>query len=311
MIIAIWTTKEMGVFYWNLNRQGYGKTDTLPDNTSGDPDLIETQAGAFKDCCNIWAPRYSQVGMLGLARHSSSPAFNDYLGTAVADVISAFRSFLQERPDKKRPFVLAGHSQGSIILVKVIKECIEGQADVEAQFVAAYLAGSYVPQDVFGTIFKSIHPCTGPLDTKCIISWDTRTSDLFELNSVHSMGPGLGLWPHLLYWGLFNEYCNKPEDKDDVSKGRLQISPVTWTTEGEGKYLGAKQYGKTEPVMPPEEWSKSIKVTDKAVWVEDPRSWLENAGPAASGGNLHPIDVHLWFFNIKENVEKRVASFKA
>ena len=78
------------------------------------------------------------------------------------DVSAAFIHFLKNRPAKARPFIIAAHSQGSFLATRVIRDCIEGTT-AEKQFVAAYLAGGYVPLDLFGTVFKSVHACTGEL----------------------------------------------------------------------------------------------------------------------------------------------------
>merc|ERR1712196_68444 len=59
---------------------------------------------------------------------------------ALCDVRNAFVAFLAQRKDKMRPFIVAGHSQGSVLMAKVIKDCIEG-SNYEDLFVAAYLAG--------------------------------------------------------------------------------------------------------------------------------------------------------------------------
>ena len=77
---------------------------------------------------------------------------------AYADVKRAFEAFLEQRPDKVRPFVVAGHSQGSILLSKVLRQCVAGQA-CESYFVAGYLTGGYVPLDLFESGVGAIHNC--------------------------------------------------------------------------------------------------------------------------------------------------------
>ena len=48
-----------------------------------------------------------------------------------------------------------------------------------------------------------------------------------------------------------------------------------------------------------------------AVQVPDPRGWCKNAPPMpAKEGNLHPVDVALWFYNIRANVEQRIVAFR-
>merc|ERR1712083_340182 len=96
---------------------------------------------------------------------------------------------------------------------------------------------------------------------------------------------------------------------DDAGKARVQTNPLTWSQAGGGQHLGAKVPGNDQPVVPPEGYGNSVTVTDKAVWVDDPRPWYSKCGPAASGGNLHPVDIQFWFFNIRENVPKRLQAF--
>ena len=59
---------------------------------------------------------------LGALRPDSSPAktetFRAAMDLALADAKTAFRAFLADRPDKKRPFIIAAHSQGCFHMVK-------------------------------------------------------------------------------------------------------------------------------------------------------------------------------------------------
>ena len=44
------------------------------------------------------------------------------------------------------------------------------------------------------------------------------------------------------------------------------------------------------------------------LWVAD-AAHMKDPGPAAGVGNLHPADVTMWYYNIKDNVAKRVAAW--
>jgi len=309
-------TTEMGITSWNVGIKGYAKgcpPKGLTGMAAGTPDLMDDQASAFKETCNIWAPRYSQVGLLSLGKatpkmsDAQEAKFKAAMDKATADVVEAFNLFLSTRPDKSRPFVILGHSQGSIIATKVIKDVLAGH-NQQKVFVAAYLAGGYIPVDLIPTIGHGIHVCTGPEDTNCIISWDTRTKDVWKPASIHD--GGLALWPHILYWVYFDKYCgDMPKEKDPDSKPRVQISPLTWTDAAGGAYLGAKDHGNDTPQMPPDGWAEAV-TPDKGgmcLWVNNPAPWMKDPGPAAKDGNLHPVDVTMWHYNLKENVAQRVA----
>ena len=360
-------TTEVGLLAWNIpyNEYSINAHGRCNGPISGDPDMMEGQAGAF-DCCNLWAPRYSQLGLLaqmvdlGHAGDAKLERVQASIYVALADVLRAFIAFLETRPDKTRPFVIAAHSQGSWLMTKVIKDCLE-DSPYRRYFVAAYLAGGYVPQDLFGSVFHNIHVCGGPevrscnvrgcssvvqftrcgwnglerfgtvgtgvvrmrrrrcthlQDTGCIISFDTRVKG-FVPEGLQKLGiPGLGVWPHHIYWLTHDRYCAKPVGMDDTSKPRVQISPLTWKAAGGGVHLGAnasfksKVPGRSAPVVPPAGYGEKTEVSAMAVLVEDPGSWL-GKGVGSKGGpnNMHPIDVHFWFYNIRENVPKRIQAW--
>ena len=82
---------------------------------------------------------------------------------AYRDVANAWRSYLRNH-NRGRPFVLIGHSQGSIMLQELIKREIEGKP-VAGQMLRAIIPGFnvLVPQGkLVGGTFKSTPLCTSP-----------------------------------------------------------------------------------------------------------------------------------------------------
>mmetsp|Transcript_19919 Transcript_19919/g.36086 ORF Transcript_19919/g.36086 Transcript_19919/m.36086 type:complete len:133 (+) Transcript_19919:592-990(+) len=83
----------------------------------GRGDLIHEHAGAFAESCNVWAPRYRQMGFLAQGQNldANDPTVlanvKASMAMALADLKAAFKAFLAQRPDKTRPFVIAAHSQ--------------------------------------------------------------------------------------------------------------------------------------------------------------------------------------------------------
>ena len=63
------------------------------------------------------------------------------LDIALHDLEHAFDHFLNSRPDKTRPFIVAGHSQGAILMSRVLATRVEG-TQYASKLVAAYLAGA-------------------------------------------------------------------------------------------------------------------------------------------------------------------------
>jgi len=307
-------TTEYGLAVWNVKRDSYGQPDKLPDFF--DPDLIADQAGAFATSCNIWAPRYSQQGMLSMISTShmgiQSPPekrqkYVDSLLVGYADVKDAFEYFMKNR-DPKRPFIVAAHSQGSILASKLIAECID-RTDLVNSFVAGYLAGAYLPKDLFGPVYKNISICNGPEDHKCIISWDTRVSGSWD---PKDMG---GIYLHFAYYLLHNKYCDEPRTdglavgEEQYAKPAVQVNPMTWINDGQGgKHFGVKLSTSDEPLKGPKDYGSKTKVHQNAMLIEDPKAWYTEY--PKTGANFHPKDIQFFFFNIKQNVAARLKAFK-
>jgi hypothetical protein len=107
-------------------------------------DTVATQASVFKKNCNIYAPRYRQmsIAVLEMSEEKSAP----YMAVAESDVLAAFKYYLKHY-NKGRPYFLASHSQGSNILLCILKK----HRDLvrNDQLVAAYLLGwTFTDQDL-------------------------------------------------------------------------------------------------------------------------------------------------------------------
>jgi hypothetical protein len=124
--------------------------------------VLISQVGAFNGCCRMYAPHYRQ-STLG-ALKSSPPSVE----LAYADVARAFRYYI-EHENHGRPFIIAAHSQGAALAVRLLQEEILGKP-IQKQLVAAYVAGSYAPAN-FGDV--GLPACTTPTQTGCIASWNT------------------------------------------------------------------------------------------------------------------------------------------
>ena len=137
------------------------------------------QFARFHELCRTFAPIYRQVTLASFATGVTQENLGIAFGIAYADVRNAWRRFLAER-NEGRPFILIGHSQGSIHLEKLIKEEIEGKP-VAARMVSALLIGWNVEvpvgRDVGGT-FASTPLCTRPGQTGCVVTYAAFRHDV-------------------------------------------------------------------------------------------------------------------------------------
>ncbi|HEY0131015.1 MAG TPA: DUF3089 domain-containing protein [Allosphingosinicella sp.] len=181
-----------------LNANGYGSTgQVLPDKAakvdcfyvyptvSRDPGLnsdlepgreeqatVAVQLARFASVCRTFAPIYRQVTATALPRAFAGEDMRPAFATAYSDVLAAWKDFLARR-NQGRPFVLIGHSQGSIHLLQLIAEEVEGKP-VAKKMLSAILLGwpVEVPEGrLVGGSLKSTPLCSKAGQTGCVIAY--------------------------------------------------------------------------------------------------------------------------------------------
>ena len=142
-----------------------------PLELDGEPDrrarlFIESQSSAFNGASEIWAPKYRQAayGAFLLKSEDAQKA----LDLAYRDVLAAFDAFLKAQP-AGRPIILAGHSQGSLHLSRLLADRREA---LKNRLVAAYVVGW--PVSVTADLpAMGLEPCARPDQAGCVLSWQS------------------------------------------------------------------------------------------------------------------------------------------
>lgn len=103
------------------------------------------QLQPFAHSCNCFSPHYRQLGI-----ESLKMSVHDFLANIqipYEDVRNAFFYYI-EHLNEGRPFILAGHSQGSSLLQELLRQEFSG-GRFAGQFIAAYLPGFSMVRDDF------------------------------------------------------------------------------------------------------------------------------------------------------------------
>jgi pimeloyl-ACP methyl ester carboxylesterase len=134
--------------------------------------VIRQQFARFASACRSFAPMYRQVTLVGLRTRMGSSGFALDTGTAYDDVRDAWNHYLKH-DNNGRGVVLIGHSQGAMLLTRLIAEEIDGKP-ILSRLVSAILLGTSVPVlkgRTVGGAFKSIPLCRSAAQTGCLISY--------------------------------------------------------------------------------------------------------------------------------------------
>ena len=89
--------------------------------------IARYQAARYAQTCRVFAPMYRQQTLGGLAAGGSPEA----LELAYSDVVEAWREYLAEH-NRGRPFVLIGHSQGTRMLRRLLRDEIDPRPELRA-----------------------------------------------------------------------------------------------------------------------------------------------------------------------------------
>ena len=133
--------------------------------------VTRQQVGRLSSRCRVFAPIYRQVTNYGLSHGGSESTGSG--DPPLQDVQGAWAYYLQH-DNKGRGVVIVGHSQGTILLQRLMAESIDGTT-TQALLVSAFLAGdpslAVPPGGVVGGTFAHIPTCSSAAQTGCVYAW--------------------------------------------------------------------------------------------------------------------------------------------
>jgi len=239
-------------------------------NAKTDYSSLLYQASVFNNQCRVFAPRYRQAHIKTFFEkddQKKAAAFD----LAYEDLKNAFDQYL-ETWNNGRPIIIAGHSQGSLLAERLLKDYFENKP-LKNQLVVAYIIGWPVPKDYF----TGLKMCEDSLQSGCICSWRT------------------------LRRGFIPSYMKKENGNTFVT------NPLTWTT---GPDHAPRQLNKGSVLTKFNtvyQHTTDAQTSNGVLFVKRPRfpwSFLYFTR------NYHIADINLYYLNIRDNVKRRISIFR-
>ncbi len=272
--------KDVDVFYVYPTLLGGRENHNMDITDTKMRSLVQTvipkQAGVFVDYCNVFVPYYRQMSLDGLAMDEEQR--NQYFSIGLTDVEQAFDFYINNLNDG-RPFIIAGHSQGSQVIIELMKSKF-GDDDVFNKLVAAYIIGySVTDEDLSECEWLKIAEAED--DIGVIITYNTQsesaTGSLVLLPNANCVNP--------LNWKTTSEYAPK----------ELNLGAVFFTGNGEidsivGQFTDA--------------W-----IDDNGALVTGTPNVDTYSSDIFPTGVYHMYDYSFFFNNLKENVGVRIERY--
>ena len=287
-------TKDVDVFY--VYPTVYSGKNPLNMDLS-DPDLrafanglLTAQAGVYSPHANLFAPFYRQQSAATQTMEANNGGRDGYTDSTFLvgyrDAESAFDYYL-EHLNNGRPFILAGHSQGAMVLIKLLRNRLDNP-NLQKMLIATYAIGYSVTQADLDN-YPWMRLAQGETDTGVIITYNTQ-------------GPNAGESPVLLTGALAINPLNWKTDKTPADR-ELNIQ-ATFFRDSIGEVI--------EKV--PNFAGAYIDVETGALIVTDMQSVQSDEIDLTNLGRwsqevYHRHDYAFFYENLKENVGKRIDAY--
>jgi Protein of unknown function (DUF3089) len=249
--------------------------------------FVRGQASVFNKSPNIWAPRYRQATFGAFL--TDAPEGQQALQSAYTDVAAAFDEFLLRNP--KGPIILAGHSQGSLHLARLLKDKMTQK--LAKRIVAAYVVG-WPLGEVSDLPALGLPACATPVQTGCILSWQSfaEPADYSQIVETFARLPG---------------FTGGVRGSDKI----LCTNPLTGTPGASAESAANEGTLKNK-----EDFSGGSLIKGLVPARCDANGFLLiGAGPELGpyvlpGNNYHVYDYSLFWRNIRSDVERRARAFR-
>ena len=253
--------------------------------------FVQAMGSAFTSAGPVWSPRYRQA-TIG-AFFTDRPDAQQALDLAYRDIESAFAVFTARNP--RGPIVLVGHSQGALLLRRLLRDHVAG-TPLAPRIAAAYLAGWPVSLE-HDLPAMGLPACTSADQSNCVLSWLSVAdpADTQMLLKGYARRPGL-------------------DGKPLAGSAFLCTNPLTGSQDGQSgaaANLGtlvpdfAKRTGTLEPQVVPAGCGM-----DGFLHIGPPPK-LDMGEYVMPGNNYHVYDITLFWENLRGDVRKRLTAWTA
>jgi hypothetical protein len=235
------------------------------------------QASVFQGSANLFAPYYRQVSLPVL--NLPEAEFNTYFDKAYQDVKAAWAYYLQH---STRPFILAGHSQGSEMILKLMEDFFEDEA-LQNRLIATYAIG-YTVSNMDLKKYPWLKIAENEDEVGAIITYNTQSPDA---TGSPILLPGARCVNPLL-WNT-----SSSDAKAELNKGAVFFDDDHKITNEIIHYTNAQCRA------------------DGALIVDDPDpdDFYTPDTSAFPRGVFHAYDYHFFYRNLQQNASRRIIIF--
>ena len=249
---------------------------------------------AFVDKTNLYEPYYRQSNLCAVG-NLDPYEFMDFQKKEQRTDVYAALDYYFEHYNQGRPFILASHSQGSMMLKLALREYFKEHVDYLDRMVAAYVIGYAITTDDLEAN-PALKFAERADDTGVIVSWNVEGPENKHEKNITVMKNAISINP--LNWKRDDTYAPASENLGDRISilGDQGIFPVDFQINHPG--LADAQVDVERGVV--------VCTTLSDQYVSIP----EEVGPNLFGpASLHLSDYPAYWDNLCENIKTRINAY--
>ncbi len=291
------TTNKVDVFY--LSDTTYQKAASSPNigpiddpkMKAGAKEAFSKTATVFETVADIYAPYNRQVDAMYKSTLPIDQQLELEAGIPTSDAVSAFDYYIKHL-NNGRPYILAGHSQGSNLLANILSGHMKKNPKLYKRMVAAYVIGYSITSDYLEQN-PQLKFAEGPSDTGVIVSYNTEAPVLVGTNPV-TMPGGIAINP--ITWTRSEEPATAGQNL-----GGIAVNPQTGyaVVDASGNPVKVQHYADAQVNK-----ARGVVICSTA----NP-SQLAPGNQAIAMGIYHTYDYPFYYFDIRANAGNRIDKY--
>ena len=283
--------------------------------------VATSQASRFSQVCKVYAPMYRQLTLraINAVPGAGTPSGDTAASRdmAYADVVSAWQDYLAHY-NNGRGVVLIGHSQGTMMLTRLVTAEIDPNPEARKLLVSALLIGGNVlvakGQDVGGD-FQNVPACRSATQTGCVVAYSSflEPPPADSLFGRTDSGPGAVIGRDAANLEVL---CANPASLSGGTGALKPHNPTAPLPGALGALVGSIPSASTPWVAYPDLYTGHCESANGANWLQvdatkvsgDPRPVVSQVlGPT---WGLHLVDMNIAMGNMVDLVREQASAYK-